>query len=415
MQAAAAHWITATLIARLPYRVKPNCGLSCATKLNSPQCLETSALREHGSRRALHRISEGQPAGNYSFRSDNLVPHRCSDDARRPLCCEVGVVLFLLNIELLNQKGASNNGRFRPFVCHKVDMLIEQSGKPLQENSAVPRLSEDQIRDAENRTSVSAAVVHEAIRKDGDEELQRPTSALAWSGLAAGMSMGFSFLAEGLFRTFVPDVPWRPLLVNLGYPLGFLIVIIGRQQLFTENTLTAIIPLLARRNFSTLMSVMRLWAVVLISNVLGALLFAWCMARTSVVHPETQTALTALARSAADVTFGTAVLRGIFAGWLIAMVVWMRAAVNTGQIAIIIILTYIVGLAGLTHIIAGSVEVLYLVASGELSWWSCMSGYMTPTLLGNIIGGTALVSALNHAQVVSGHNIPAMGIKSIET
>jgi len=103
------------------------------------------------------------------------------------------------------------------------------------------------------------------------------------------------------------------------------------------------------------------------------------------------------------VSFGTAVLRGIFAGWLIAMVVWMRAAVNTGQIAIIVILTYVVGLAGLTHIIAGSVEVLFLVAKGELSWWSCVSGYMFPTLLGNILGGTALVSALNHAQVVSGH------------
>ncbi|HEY3838032.1 MAG TPA: formate/nitrite transporter family protein, partial [Bryobacteraceae bacterium] len=112
-----------------------------------------------------------------------------------------------------------------------------------------------EIRDAESRTSVSAAVIHEAIRKDGDEELQRPMSALAWSGLAAGMSMGFSFLAEGLFRSHLPDAPWRPLLVNLGYPVGFLIVVIGRQQLFTENTLTAIIPLLARRNLPTLFSV----------------------------------------------------------------------------------------------------------------------------------------------------------------
>jgi formate/nitrite transporter FocA (FNT family) len=246
-------------------------------------------------------------------------------------------------------------------------------------------------------------VVHEAIRQDGDEELQRPVSALAWSGLAAGMSMGFSFLAEGLLRTFLPNAPWRPLLVNLGYPVGFLIVIIGRQQLFTENTLTAIIPLLARRNLTTFFSVMRLWAIVLAANIVGAALFAWTVADTSLVRPETQTALTDLAHAAADVTFGTAILRGIFAGWMIAMVVWMRAAVNSGQIAIIVILTYVVGLAGLTHIIAGSVEVLFLVAKGELSWWSCVFGYMAPTLIGNILGGTALVSALNHAQVVAGH------------
>ncbi len=282
-------------------------------------------------------------------------------------------------------------------------MLVGEHGQPLQPETSVPPLSEDQIRDAESRTSVSAAVVHEAIRQDGDEELQRPISALAWSGLAAGMSMGFSFLAEGLFRTFLPPATWRPLVENLGYPFGFLIVIIGRQQLFTENTLTAIIPLLARRNFSTFVSVLRLWSVVLAANIVGAHLFAWTLANTTMVRPETQSALTDLARAAANVSFGTAVLRGIFAGWLIAMVVWMRAAVNTGQLAIIVILTYVVGLAGLTHIIAGSVEVLFLVAKGELSWWACLGGYMTPTLLGNILGGTALVSALNHAQVVAGH------------
>lgn len=282
-------------------------------------------------------------------------------------------------------------------------MLVDEAGQPLQEAGVVPPLSEEQIRDAENRTSVKAAVVHEAIRKDGDEELRRPMSALAWSGLAAGMSMGFSFVAEGLFKTFLPAAEWQPLLVNLGYPVGFLIVVIGRQQLFTENTLTAIIPLLARRNFSTLLLVLRLWAVVLAANIVGAHLFAWVLAGTTLMRPETHAALRALALDAVRVTFGSAVIRGVFAGWLIAMMVWMRAAVQTGQIAIIVILTYVVGLAGLTHIIAGSVEVLYLVMLGSISWWSYVTGYMAPTLIGNIIGGTALVSALNHAQVVAGH------------
>jgi formate/nitrite transporter FocA (FNT family) len=281
-------------------------------------------------------------------------------------------------------------------------MLVGEHGEALQPDTVVPPLSEEQIRDAESRTSVSAAVVHEAIRKDGDEELQRPMSALAWSGLAAGMSMGFSFLASGLIRTFLPPADWRPLVENLGYPVGFLIVIIGRQQLFTENTLTAIIPLLARRNLTTLLSVLRLWSVVFAANIVGTLLFALALARTDMVHQESRSALLDIALKAADVSFGTAIVRGIFAGWLIAMVVWMRAAVATGQIAIIIILTYVVGLAGLTHIIAGSVEVIYLVLRGELSLWNCIAGYIIPTLIGNILGGTALVSALNHAQVVAG-------------
>jgi formate-nitrite transporter family protein len=266
----------------------------------------------------------------------------------------------------------------------------------------VPELTEKQQEQAVERTSVSAVVVHEAIRYDGEEELNRPISALAWSGLAAGMSMGFSLVAEALFRTYLPDQPWRPLITSLGYPLGFLIVIIGRQQLFTENTLTAIIPLLARRNTATLLRVARLWTVVLVANLVGAHLFAWVVGNTPMFSSDVQRSMLALAKQAAAVTFGTAVLRGIFAGWLIAMVVWMLAAIDSGRIPVIVILTYTVGLANFTHIIAGSVDVLFLVMVGAKTWTSAVIGYMLPTLIGNSIGGVSLTAAVNHAQVVSG-------------
>ncbi len=281
-------------------------------------------------------------------------------------------------------------------------MLVNEGGRPLVEDTIVPELSERQNQEAEDRTSVSAVVVHEAIRKDGDEELVRPRSALAWSGLAAGLSMGFSFVAQALLRAHLPDAPWRPLIVNLGYPFGFLIVVIGRHQLFTEKTLTAINPLRARRNLTTLDSVLRLWGVVLAANLVGAHIFAWVLANTQVFRPDVQNAMAQLATQAADVSFTNAVIRGVFAGWLIAMVVWMNAATDSGRFTIIVTLTYVVGLAGLTHIVAGSVEVLFLVMNGTKTWFSFVGGYMLPTLIGNILGGVSLVSALNHAQVVSG-------------
>ncbi len=281
-------------------------------------------------------------------------------------------------------------------------MIVDEKGNTITDAPAMPALTERQEQEAEDRTNVSALVVHEAIRKDGDEELRRPISALAWSGLAAGLSMGFSFVAEALFRTYIPAVPWRPLITNLGYPLGFLIVIVGRQQLFTENTLTAIIPLLARRNLATFWQVLRLWSVVLAANITGAHIFAWVIGNTPVLHQKFHLALGQLATEAADVSFGNAILRGIFAGWLIAMVVWMLAATDSNRIPIIILMTYIVGLAGLTHIVAGSVEVLFLVMTGAKTWLSFAVGYMVPTLIGNVLGGVALVSALNHAQVIAG-------------
>ncbi|MGH9612157.1 MAG: formate/nitrite transporter family protein [Bryobacteraceae bacterium] len=272
------------------------------------------------------------------------------------------------------------------------------------EELVTPQLTPKEREEAEEHTAISVGVVHEAIRHDGEEELERPLAALAWSGLAAGLSMGFSFLAEVLFQTLLPNRPWRPLLTTLGYPLGFLVVIMGRQQLFTENTLTAIIPLLARRNLRTFLRVLRLWTIVLIANLAGAHLFAWVMGNTPLLKPQFQNAARALAIESASVGFGAAIVRGIFAGWLIALVVWMLAATESDHATIIIILTYIVGLAGLTHIIAGSVEVLFLVMTGAKTWFSYLGSYMLPTLIGNIIGGVSLVSALNHAQVVAGMN-----------
>src|ERR1700728_2564334 len=219
-------------------------------------------------------------------------------------------------------------------------MILNEQGEQIAADGVVPALTKEQEREAENRTSVTALVVHETIRKDGDEELQRPNSALAWSGLAAGLSMGFSFLAQALFYTQVPDSPWRPLVVNLGYPLGFLITIIGRQQLFTENTLTVIIPLLARRNLTTLMSVLRLWGVVLVANLAGAHIFAWVAGNTPLLRPQVRESMRQIALQAANVSFGAAVLRGVFAGWLIAMLVWMLAASDSNHLPIIVIMTY---------------------------------------------------------------------------
>ncbi len=278
-------------------------------------------------------------------------------------------------------------------------MLIEEQDGS---NVVAPELTEKQRQEAQDRTSVSALVVHETIRYDGEEELDRPISALAWSGLAAGMSMGFSLVVQALLRAHLPDQTWRPLISKLGYSVGFLIVIIGRQQLFTENTLTAIIPLLARRNKATLLRVIRLWIVVLLANLVGAHLFAWVVGNTPMFKPDIQSAMLSLSKEVADVSFASALLRGIFAGWLIAMMVWMLAAIDAGRVVVILIMTYVVGISDLTHIIAGSVEVLYLAMVGARSWIDVARGYMLPTLLGNIIGGVSLTAAVNHAQVVSG-------------
>jgi formate/nitrite transporter FocA (FNT family) len=265
-----------------------------------------------------------------------------------------------------------------------------------------PNLKEAEHEQVERRTAPRAAVVYEAIRAEGEEELRRPTSALAWSGVAAGLSMGFSMVAMGLLRAHLPDAPWRPLVASLGYSIGFLIVILGRQQLFTENTLTPILPLRARRSMSTLLHVLRLWATVFAANMVGALLFAWVVSSTSIFDAATRQVFSDLGLEALKGDFGNVVLRGIFAGWLIAMMVWLLPVAEVARVNVIIIITSLVALGGFTHIIAGAIEMFFLALSGAASWGAVIGGYILPTLIGNIIGGVALVAALNFAQVISG-------------
>jgi len=281
-------------------------------------------------------------------------------------------------------------------------MASSTQEKGREDGAAVSELSGSEREDAERRSSVSADVVYEAVRKEGEEELSRSSSALAWSALAAGLSMGASLVAEGLIRSHLPDAPWRPLLAKLGYSVGYLIVILGRQQLFTENTLTVILPLLARKEASTLLHVARLWAVVLAANLVGVLAFAWVAGNTGVFEADLRETFLRIGQEALTGDFGTIFLRGIFAGWLIALLVWLLPAAESARVWVIVIITYVVGLAGFSHVIAGSLEVLYLVTTGAASWQQYLGGYLAPTLLGNILGGVTLVAVLNHAQVVAG-------------
>lgn len=262
-------------------------------------------------------------------------------------------------------------------------------------------LTEQEQREAEERSSVTVHVVHEAVRREGEDELKRSTTALAWSGLAAGLSMGFSLIGEGLLRSELPDAPWRPLISKFGYSFGFVLVILGRQQLFTENTLTPILPLLHRRDRATLLSVMRLWIVVFLANLAGAAAVAWTLGNTEVFDPPVRDAFAKIGGEAIQLGFGLVLLRGIFAGWLIAFLVWMLPFAEPSRFFVIVAVAWLIGIGGFTHVIAGSVEVFMLAATGAAPWTQAIFGYTLPSLIGNIIGGISLVAAINHAQVVS--------------
>ena len=254
---------------------------------------------------------------------------------------------------------------------------------------------------ARERMSPRAAIIHEAIRIEGEGELRRPVTALIWSGSAAGLSISFSLVARGLLQHYLPDTSWRPLLADLGYSVGFLAVILGRQQLYTENTLTVMLPLFTRRDLATLMQVLRLWGVVLVTNLAGTCIFAFGLAHFDIFPPQVNQTFLDISLHAASPGWNELFVRAIVAGWLIALMVWMMPGADSSRPFVIVVMTYLVALGDLPHSIVGSVDGFLLVARGAMPWPQMLANYLAPVILGNTVGGVALVAFFNHAQVVT--------------
>ncbi|HZZ66371.1 MAG TPA: formate/nitrite transporter family protein [Candidatus Baltobacteraceae bacterium] len=284
--------------------------------------------------------------------------------------------------------------------------MAEKSTPPQESQGNIVQLTKDEERQVRERSPLRAAVVFETVRREGETEITRAPVALAFSGLAAGLSMGFSLVGTGLFRAYLPQgAKWTPLVEAFGYTLGFLIVILGRQQLFTENTLTAILPVLDDRDKTgKLVQMARLWCIVLLTNLIGAAAFAYVCAHTSIFTPEIKHAFLAVGLQALSPSFGEIFGRGVLAGWLIALMVWLLPAADTQRLWVIIIITWLVGVSGMSHIIAGSAETLYAVSAGAWPWQRYLVDFLVPVFLGNSLGGVLLVAILNYGQVVPESN-----------
>ena len=250
---------------------------------------------------------------------------------------------------------------------------------------------------AAQHSAPPALVIHEIVRHDGEEELERRAGAIVWSGLAAGLSMGFSFLALALIQSALPDTSWRGLIDGFGYSVGFVIAVLGRQELFTESTLTAVLPLLVRRDLKTLLALLRFWTIVLAANIVGTLIFAELLSFDGLFTEPIRQSLLEIGRHSVAGSFWPTLIKAMLAGWLIALMVWLLPAAKSARLFVIILLTYVVAIGRFSHIIAGSVEAFFAVISGEASLREYFVGFFAPTIIGNTIGGVALVALLNHA------------------
>lgn len=260
-----------------------------------------------------------------------------------------------------------------------------------------------------------AAAVHEQIRQEGEKELERDGLALLFSAIAAGLSMGASLMAKGIFQANLHDVPGGFLLENLGYTFGFIIVIMARQQLFTENTVTAVLPIMHKPSGSNLLLLLRLWGLVLVGNLVGTALAALAFTHMPIFDDAVRSAFVSISQKVMENTPGEMFANAVVSGWIIATMVWMFPSAGGAKIWIIILMTWLVALGDLAHIVVGSVEIFYLVFNGEIPWQQFIWPFALPTLAGNIIGGTFIFALISHAQIRNDMSTEAKAKAQAET
>ena len=274
-------------------------------------------------------------------------------------------------------------------------MPIRRTGKNLSREADTAAAAQVQ-QELERPTAIQ---IYAQVAKNARQELRRPARSLAISGLAGGITMGLTGLATAIARTELGTSGFGHFVATLLYPIGFIAVILGRAQLFTENTLYPVALVLSERRHYW--ATLRLWAIVLVCNCLGTLAFAALAVRTDALQPRYVDSLAAIGVEIANHSLSGIFWSAIIGGWIIALVAWLVSASHSisGSMLLIWLLAFVVGLGHFAHCIASSGEVLSAVLHHQLPAMSYFR-WLWPAVLGNIVGGVGLVTLLEYGQTV---------------
>ena len=250
----------------------------------------------------------------------------------------------------------------------------------------------------QQNAKLSSPTIYEIVANDGKEELMRPASSLFWSGIAAGICMSFSLLSQAYLAAYLPDEKAYDLVIKFGYVFGFVIVILGRLQLFTENTITCILPLLETQTMRAFNKTARLWGLVFFSNMIGTFFIAACIYWYGSMHPGSTDIIVDISKHAFNYPLFELFIRGIPAGFLIAALVWMLPSGGKQKLSLIIMMIYLIALGDFSHVVVGSIESFLLILTQDLTIAQGLLG-IGAAGAGNVIGGTGLFAVLAYAQV----------------
>ncbi|KTG07890.1 transporter [Haloprofundus marisrubri] len=270
--------------------------------------------------------------------------------------------------------------------------------------------NDEQLRDAVERARSGAPAAGKAVRDrfsadeifqrvvaTANEEVDESTRKLFFSGLAAGFAITLTFLLQSSVTAVIPG-PLAHLLGAALYPLGFVYIIMGRYQLYTENTLPPVALVLER--IASVPTLLRVWTTVLAANLAGGIAGAFVLANTGVMSPETAATATELGLAGVDAGWWDLFFKAVFAGWLVAGVVWLEHAVrdSISRFVLVYVVFLAIPAAESYHVVVSACEAFFLVFVGEAAVLGVLWGFVLPVLLGNTVGGVFLVTLVNYGQ-----------------
>jgi formate/nitrite transporter FocA (FNT family)/nucleotide-binding universal stress UspA family protein len=266
---------------------------------------------------------------------------------------------------------------------------------------------EESVRDAVERSRSGAPAVGEVLRDrfSADEVFQRVVAAadeeitsgsreLFFSAVAAGFAITITFLLYVSLSATTDN----PVLGVMLYPLGFIYIIIGGYQLYTENTLPPVALTIER--LASIPTLLRHWGIVLTGNFTGGAIGAVALAYGGVFDAKATAKAIEIAEKGVETGWWSLFSKAIFAGLIVAGVVWIVfSATDTVSRLLVVYLAFLaIPLGNLFHVVVSFTEVVYLVALGRLAILPGLTGFVAPVLLGNTLGGVVLVTVVNYFQ-----------------
>lgn len=284
---------------------------------------------------------------------------------------------------------------------------MEQShdANPKNHNAAIDDTTEES-REAEKRhnrqqakdaQTLNAPTVYDTISLGGIEEMKRPASSLWWSGVAAGFTISLSLYVMAALRVSLNDT-YAPSLEKFGYCFGFVVVVLSRLQLFTENTITPVLPLLKNPNQNMFKAVFRLWSIVFIANLCGTFIAATVPTYLPLFNADIYAAVLDISKHFAHRPLADVFFSAIPAGFMVAAMVWMLPSSKHFEIWTIVLVTYAIAITDTSHVIVGSTELFVVLLNGDSTIPAALSRLVLAAA-GNIIGGTVLFATIAYAQV----------------